>query len=253
MARWVADSSLSRVRTINILALDPVPGELGVPQYLANTIGRLGSGAVLPPEVKRYVGIYAADERSYKFEPLIPDRESTGATKAWMFTVRGTHETMIGNPEIDGFSDHILGIGSAWDTRLLSVSRLTLAVAKELLGSQSWGEVQFENSPWFEGANPSSLEDLVDQMYAYPDYDVMHGYAYPFGWSIYDAIWELAYPGDYLLLGSPIPLGLDRFCYVAPIKGLGWPLNGERVFLLKELVGPVERHSIRTLINWING
>ena len=97
MANRVSNpTSYSHVKKINILAFDPVPGGL-------DPIGNFGEAFTLSSKVNQYIGIYARDERTYMFEPVIP-KVSSSATKVLTVLFPGSHETMVGNLQIDGHS-----------------------------------------------------------------------------------------------------------------------------------------------------
>jgi len=143
-----------RIKAINVLALDPVPGDGSVPDgtYLLNE------------KVKNYVGIYSEDERTEMFEPVVPAAEP--GTKVWLLTLPGSHEAMVGNSQKDGHSsgDHYYssdnGDGNTHLPELEPVGRLTKIIASELLASQDWGGVRF-NWNWRPATAEGSKEELV--------------------------------------------------------------------------------------------
>ena len=143
-----------RIKAVNVLALDPVPGDGSVPEgtYLLNE------------KVKNYVGIYSEDERTEMFEPVIPAAESK--TKVWLLTLPGSHEAMVGNSQKDGHSsgDHYYSSdkadGNTHLPELEPVGRLTKIIASELLASQDWGAVRFERT-WRRGTIEESKADLI--------------------------------------------------------------------------------------------
>lgn len=174
----MADKAYSRerVKKINILAVDPVPGDdfFYKPFYSLND------------KVNQYVGIYATDERSSMFSPVIPSFKAN--TKVWMFRVPGSHETLVGNEHTRGHSIMLFcpTLDCLWenpsDSRLASVSWVTKVTAIELLGSSEWGNVEF-NWNWKSGLNnendiQSRFLGKISEMYAYPDYGVMHNYGF---------------------------------------------------------------------------
>ena len=75
---------------VNIFAADPVPG-LG--NFQTKRI-RLGSN------VANYVAVYATDERSRGFSPVLPQLD--GGTRRFVTTMPGRHGTLVGNAALDG-------------------------------------------------------------------------------------------------------------------------------------------------------
>ena len=170
-------SSRERVKKINILAIDPVPGD---PGFNNNYF-------CLNEKVNQYVGIYATDERSSMFTPAIPDFK--GETKVWMFRVPGSHETLVGSTQEDGHSIELTCLQPLWicwaehyNDTLDNVYWVTKVIAVELLGSSQWGNVEFN---WNWHADLDNEEDIknrfldkVETMYDYPDYSLMHDYGF---------------------------------------------------------------------------
>jgi hypothetical protein len=83
------DSALSAI-PVNIFAVDPVPG-LG--NFQANR-------TTLPNNVKNYVAVYARNERTKGFAPVIP--KPTGGAKVVIMPFPGRHATLPGNGAVDG-------------------------------------------------------------------------------------------------------------------------------------------------------
>ena len=143
-----------RIKAVNILALDPVPGDGSVP---AETY-------LLDGKVKNYVGIYSEDERTEMFGSVIPAAEP--GTKVWLLTVPGSHEAMVGNSQKDGHSsgDHYYstdkGDGNKHLPELEPVGRLTKIIATELLASRDWGGVRFA-AAWRRGTIEASKAELI--------------------------------------------------------------------------------------------
>ena len=75
---------------VNIFACDPVPGSGNFDTH------RISLG----PNVKRYVAIYAADERSRGFSPVLPSLAA--GTEFFITTMPGRHATLVGNASVDG-------------------------------------------------------------------------------------------------------------------------------------------------------
>lgn len=75
---------------VNIFACDPVPGSGNFDAH------RITLGA----NVKRYVAIYAADERSRGFSPVLPSLAA--GTEFFITTMPGRHATLVGNASADG-------------------------------------------------------------------------------------------------------------------------------------------------------
>ena len=169
LAMWFARlaATKDRVNAINIIAYDPVPGEamkgsifnlFDWPSYLLHEIANPGiyfgwndnDIYMLNTKVKHFVGIYATDERSMRFEPIIPIAENKDETKMLILRVRGSHETLVGNNQKDGHSQGInVNVPYPWQTpeEYLPASEwvccATAAITQELLTSEAWGRVKF--------------------------------------------------------------------------------------------------------------
>ncbi len=76
---------------VNIFAIDPVPG---AGQFQTHR-------CVVPANVKNFVGVYARDEHSRGFAPIVPEVKSG---KPLFLPFRGKHATLPGNGAIDGNS-----------------------------------------------------------------------------------------------------------------------------------------------------
>ncbi|MBM4137066.1 MAG: hypothetical protein FJ241_09605 [Nitrospira sp.] len=171
------DMFQGKVKRINIMAFDPVIG---------NTSGDCSANpTLLKPEnfdftgldiVNQYVGIYSWDERSVQFAPLMP----IGIEKTLVFSLPGSHETMVGNVHNSGHS-----VKGEWDygvwwpcaviwsegwpfnpplaqsglcrgrshpiDKITSVSDFSALLAMKFLGSPEWGGARFDNVinlPW---------------------------------------------------------------------------------------------------------
>ncbi len=168
LAMWIAHQmeKEKRIKTINMLVFDPVPGDSKVPEKIYS----------LGPKVKSYVGIYASDERTWMFEPVIPSFESP-ATKVWMLRVPGSHETMVGNIQKDGHSIDYEPGADEFRADLIYVSWITKVIAVEMMATPAWGSLEFAWS-WHEnGANiesrKSSFMEHFTAMLDYKHYDYM--------------------------------------------------------------------------------
>jgi hypothetical protein len=101
---------------VNIFACDPVPGSGNFDAHRI-TLGR---------NVKSYVAIYAADERSRGFSPVLPSLASN--TEFFITTMPGRHATLVGNASKDG--------GKGVNT-LFGPGKVTRDLAESFL--QAWG------------------------------------------------------------------------------------------------------------------
>lgn len=158
LAMWMAYDIMQykllrdAVRHINILAFDPVPGD-SLPKSVAYAL----SG-----RVNAYVGIYAEDERSRFFAPVVPEALEKN-TKVSIFAVPGSHETLVGNLRANGHSTaYVFGkrIEESHRSRmdeLAPVHAVTRAMAMEVLGSRAWGSVRF-GSHWRAGKTIEAAE-----------------------------------------------------------------------------------------------
>lgn len=148
----------SRITRINILALDPVTGDSNAMQNPLTllTPEQLGVGYFLiPDKVAEYVGIYADDERSVWFGPILPRAEDAAKTQTYLFRVPGSHETLVGNRLTHGHSTYAPGglsnplglVPQVTDDHVRAVGWTTKVFVKELLGTPGWGNVRFDPDP----------------------------------------------------------------------------------------------------------
>ena len=142
-----------RIHTVNILALDPVPGDRSLPTENYRLNGK----------VKNYIGVYSEDERTVMFEPVIP--AAGPETKVWLLTMPGSHEAFVGNTQKDGHSRNYyfgakLSDGDIHLPELEPVARLTKMIAAELLASRDWGGVRF-NLAWRLGTLEESKAEFL--------------------------------------------------------------------------------------------
>jgi hypothetical protein len=106
---------------INIFACDPVPGDGNNDAHRIDIRGN----------VKNYVAIFAADERSRGFSPILP--RLPGDTERFITTMPGRHATLVGNASLNG------GAGAGVDglNGLIGPGRVTRHLAERYLSS--WG------------------------------------------------------------------------------------------------------------------
>lgn len=168
LAMMLADAykDVDAISRINILAFDPVPGDDFDKNY---------SKYLLSPKVNHYIGLYAEDERTRYFQPIIPMVASSN-TKFWIFTMPGSHETMIGNIQKGGHSEghkNVIDIvGYRYDKipYLLNVVFISHVVATEVFYSKEWGNVRF-NLPW--DRSKELFMNKYELIYNYNDYEDM--------------------------------------------------------------------------------
>jgi hypothetical protein len=128
-------AAYANVKKINILAFDPVPGDL-------DPVFWHGQYFILDPKVNQYVGIYAEDERSYPFEPVIPKKTFGSNTSILLVRTPGSHETMMGNLQTYGHSVglNLSGVlGETYGYRV--VGEVSQVFVEQLLTSDEWGTV----------------------------------------------------------------------------------------------------------------
>jgi hypothetical protein len=157
------------VRTINMMPFDPVPGDpfLKVDNF------------ILPAKVDWMIGLYALDERSIMFDPVIP--AAAEPVMGLPFSIPGSHETVVGSTQEDGHAIDVNIFEIYKDAELQHVSWLGKVLAIEMLGSDEWGHVRFDFD-WYEGqTNIDSLKaefvGHLDATYAYGGYHWMRDYS----------------------------------------------------------------------------
>lgn len=157
------------ISKINIIAFDPVPGD----PYMGPHSGYFELGSKV-----NYLGFYALDERSSLFSPVFPNAAAADGNVPLfeLFTVPGSHETMVGNTLINGHRD-----ATQDDMNLRHVSHIVKVIATEIMKSDDWGSVRFASSAdpdlsvdWYEGET-----DLIALQQAFIG-DVNAMYAGPF-------------------------------------------------------------------------
>jgi len=139
----------SKVKKINILNFDPVPGAAGMSAEVFN----------LPDDVE-YLGFYSVDERTQFFAPVFP---TPGAAHFDAFTVPGSHETMVGNIYKGGHRNLLpLFFPYGKDEDIRVVSMVLKIVATELLGSSDWGHVRFIDDLLHMARDLSWYDEVTD-------------------------------------------------------------------------------------------
>jgi hypothetical protein len=170
-----------KVKRINILAFDPVPGDPLLNGVIFN----------LPTDIPvSFLGFYALDERSSFFAPAFPyvpaDAPDINANS---YTVPGAHETLVGSTITDGHR------GTISDESLAHVSETFIIVATEMMGSSDWGHVRFSpgggllpSLDWYDGetniaelmiAFLSKINTMFVSPYPYDYYQLMHNASFP--------------------------------------------------------------------------
>ena len=119
---------------VNIFACDPVPGAGNFDTHRI----RLGSN------VANYVAIYASDERSMGFAPVLPSLSSK--TEYFITTMPGRHGTLVGNAAIDGSS----GVNT-----FFGPGKVTRDLAERFL--RSWGDQPEEDAEPVGVRNPEAI------------------------------------------------------------------------------------------------
>ncbi len=170
------DEVYGYVKKINMLAFDPVPGGL-------NPIGRFGDDFVLSQKVNQYIGIYAEDERTYQFEPVVP-KEASRQTKMLLVRLPGSHETMVGNRQVDGHSFTLVLSDNREKTGYRYVEEIALGIAEQLLTSFEWGEVPYV-APVNNIVNKSDFSSRVASMWS-EDYSQLPRWGFYPGFGSYD-------------------------------------------------------------------
>ncbi|ABV38230.1 hypothetical protein Ssed_3626 [Shewanella sediminis HAW-EB3] len=135
----------SKIKKINILNFDPVPGDAFMPAEVFNL-----------PENVEYLGFYSVDERTQFFAPVFP---TPTAAHYDAFTVPGSHETMVGNIYRGGHRD-LFGLSKVEAIRV--VSMVLKIVATEVLGSSEWGHVRFNDDLSHTARDLSWYDEVTD-------------------------------------------------------------------------------------------
>lgn len=203
---WLADEleKEKRIQTINMLLFDPVPGDSKVPKRIYS----------INKKVKNYVGIYASDERTWMFEPVIPLFESP-LTKVWMLRMPGSHETMVGNIQKDGHSVDYLSVAEEYVPDLMYVSWVTKVMVVETMKTTGWGNVSYTWN-WFENGatiaqRKHSFVERYTTMLSYKHYDFMRTVPFiPMG---IQAFWNSPERGDGCLRCTLADMAEERYNY----------------------------------------
>jgi len=159
-------SDQTQIRDINIIAIDPVSGDKNINENIF----------YLSKKVKRFVGLYAEDERSRYFTPIIPAFNPNN-TRAWLVRIPGSHETLVGNIQIDG---HALEPNCLYPDCLIekyipalqnNVGFVKLIIG-QLLTSRAWGSVQFNDQQLKIIVTPEMSADNIKALWQF-DYSFM--------------------------------------------------------------------------------
>lgn len=151
-ANALAETRFSNV-PVNIFACDPVPG-LG--QFDNNRVA-------LKNNVRNYVGIYARDERSRGFTPIVPTLAP--ATNCYITTIPGRHATLVGNRHTSG--------GSEGMNTLQGPGKVTRDLAEKKL--ESWGTSLKSKLSLDDSAILKLYDEMLSQTAAYKE---MHSKSY---------------------------------------------------------------------------
>ncbi|MEM8608304.1 MAG: hypothetical protein AAGF92_14425 [Myxococcota bacterium] len=119
-----------QVEQTNIIAFDPVPGDV---------LGFSTSNFNLSPGVS-FFGFYAIDERSILFHAAFPAFPSEEGPLRELFLVPGSHETLVGSTYVNG---HRASAGND-DVSLRRLPLTLRRFAVEIMGSSTWGHVRFD-------------------------------------------------------------------------------------------------------------
>lgn len=149
------ESFNGRITKINIIALDPVPGDklkAGSEHYkeLGTTSG--WGFYKLRDRITNYVGVYVTDERTGLFAPVVPSYDSA-ATRALILRIRAGHQTIVGSKQKGGH--HVAFdwlIGKEYKDRyedhdnLKKIGDISAIASLELLMSKQWGGAIFPDT-----------------------------------------------------------------------------------------------------------
>jgi hypothetical protein len=151
-----ADPDLKHVQ-VRIFAVDPVPGGTNQEIY--------GSMTKLPKCVTTYFGVYARDEVSRGFSPVIP--KVTKYTSVTLLAMPGMHATVAGNSYLDKKAQ----VQSAHNTQ--GPGRITRYWAEECL--IGWG-TKMQRTAYY---TDRQLCDMYDEMLRNDsEFGKMRGYSY---------------------------------------------------------------------------
>ncbi|WP_028579762.1 hypothetical protein [Desulfogranum japonicum] len=246
------------VKHINILCFDPVPGGL-------DPVAKHGPYFVLPQKVQQYVGLYAEDERTYQFEPVIP-KCLNNSTTLLLLRMPGSHETMMGNLQMLG---HSAGLNLSSVLKEVPeyrvVSQLAFVIVQRLVNSKPWGNVSLaDGGSVFVTTSVDTREKFA--LLSKDALNVLDSPA-PFPWSNYqdairqtsflgtlfggrDVIYTLLEKGHELRVATPLS-GDKRFVFWGDerrpfgewVRGYGYPggfvFNSEVVYWLNDLTSRI--------------
>lgn len=229
---------------INLIVVDPVPGigmladddpANGVEDYGdVDTIGwdkfRLGSW------LTQFVAIYAADERSNRFSGLLP--LINDATETLIVSVRGAHQTVVGNTWLGGHAPVLYLVGCPGDVTcgrntpfeaLKIINDVVELTVHELIRSPEWGGVTIwgknrllENPFDPERSYQYREEAFLGKVYWMNNYEFFTTSAYPM-------MWESSYFGIIPLVGPPLESWNGNSCNRISVIGNIYTRCMERV------------------------
>jgi hypothetical protein len=208
MADWIGENFPNA--RINIFAVDPVPG---IP--LADAIGemqRKGFDFNLSTKLNQFIGIYAEDEMTAVFEPMLPQLRSNPISYI-LYSLRGGHETLVGNPDTSGHP----GDGALPELRC--VYNICRGTAEQIFGGPEWGNITFSQSLPETNNFITSVQAMNN--HADADYRIMRRYTFaPLGFS--SILKTIEYAGLKTLFWTPFPDGQapERLIYRWPYD---WP------------------------------
>ncbi|WP_430816766.1 FlgD immunoglobulin-like domain containing protein [Carboxylicivirga sp. RSCT41] len=243
LARHIEDQQMTQITRINILAIDPLAGYSdGDPiKQLSDNYGELS----LPANVNQYVGLYSQDERSFRYEPLIPALSAPEQIRTLMVSFPGSHETLVGSKMDNGHS-LVNGQPNASYTivdELGVVSELTALFAYQLLTSPEWGSVPMSTqaSTQYENIDEAAFNQHVEDMNNNLDYWLMHTLSFGEFYSSYDHDHYLdpAHVGHELLVPADTGSVHYRLCYEAPHRETDNAENPDRVFFMDKKITPL--------------
>ncbi|MGZ2369622.1 COG1470 family protein [Ancylomarina sp. YFZ004] len=151
-------TNYKRLKHKNLICIDPVPGVVKIPWITTNGVkeetARINRVQLARSNftiggtwdlTRSYVGIYSADERTYAFTPVVPvlQYHCYKETQKWLFTMPGSHETLVGNSQKDGRKCSNIEDNSDID-EFRSVGEIVRDIVVQLLGADLWGNNVFE-------------------------------------------------------------------------------------------------------------
>jgi hypothetical protein len=139
---------------INIFACDPVPGQGNFQDHRIR----------LQKNVRNYVAVYAQDERSRGFSPVLAVLQPQ--TQSFITTIPGRHATLVGNASADGASGFNCLYGPGQVTRDLAEKYLT-----------SWGTTLRDK---LDLSDVTILQRYDEMLRQAPRYEAMHDQSYTY-------------------------------------------------------------------------